>query len=255
MPEKMIPYNQLCKAAYNRVIQRSWVNEIKRGWRDDLENPLVVSYRGGKYWIIDHQHQALAKYELNGCDPNMLFRCDVRTGLTYQQESDLYYSLNTRTKKLSFVDRLIGLIESGNANAIKFKETVELCGWVIGKNSLNAAEKAWGIFNTANGAKRLAEILTTANTCWPGESSGVQSQMLDGFSAFFRNHPDYKKDRLIKALSQYQPSELMQKANSYYKQMDSRAFTKQYCTYAIIVNAYNKGLRGNNKLVPVAPVM
>lgn len=255
MPEKMIPYNQLCKAAYNRVIRRNWVNEIKRGWRDDLENPLIVSYRGGKYWIIDHQHQALAKYELNGCDPNMLFRCDVRTGLTYQQESDLFYSLNTKTKRLSFLDELNGLIEAGNANAIKFKDTVEACGWVIGNNALNAAKKAWTIYNTANGEQRLTEILVTANKCWPGESSGVKAQMLDGFSVFFRSHPDYKKEQLIKALSKYQPSELMQKANSYYKQMDSRAFTQAYCTYAIIVNAYNKGLRGSGKLVPATPVM
>lgn len=52
MPEKMIPYNQLCKAAYNREIKRWWVNKIKRDWRDDLENPVVVSYRGGQ--VLDY---------------------------------------------------------------------------------------------------------------------------------------------------------------------------------------------------------
>lgn len=255
MPEKMIPYNQLYKAAYNRKINRSWVNAIKREWRDELENPAIVSYRDGRYYIVDHQHQVQAKYELSGCDPNLLIRCDVRTGLTLAQEAELYYRLNVSSKKLSFTEKLIGLIEAGDANAIKFRDTVEACGWVIGSNALNAVAKAWKIFNTANGENRLAEILVTANTCWPGEPSGVQSQMLDGFSVFFRNHPDYKKDRLVKALSQYQPSELVQKANTYYKQMDLRSFTKPYCTYVILVNAYNKGLRGSGKLVPANPVL
>lgn len=255
MPEKMIPYNQLYKAAYNRKINRSWVNAIKRDWCDELENPAIVSYRDGRYYIVDHQHQVQAKYELSGCDPNLLIRCDVRTGLTLAQEAELYYRLNVSSKKLSFTDRLIGLIEAGDADAIGFRDTIERCGWVIGSNSLMAVSKAWKIYNTANGAQRLAEILVTANKCWPGEPSGVQSQMLDGFSVFFRNHPDYKKDRLVKALSQYQPSELVQKANTYYKQMDSRSFTKPYCTYVILVNAYNKGLRGSGKLVPANPVL
>lgn len=255
MPEKMIPYNQLCKAAYNRKINRSWVNAIKREWRDELENPAIVSHRDGRYYIVDHQHQVQAKYELSGCDPNLLIRCDVRTGLTLAQEADLYYRLNVSSKSLSFADRLIGLIEAEDANAVRFREAVEKSGWVIGSNSLSAVKEAWKIFNTADGEQRLTEILVTANKCWPGEPSGISSQMLRGFAVFFRNHPDYKKDRLVKVLSQYQPSELMRKASSYYKQMDSRSFTLPYCTYSIIVNAYNKGLRGSGKLVPANPVL
>lgn len=255
MPEKMIPYNQLYKAAYNRKINRSWVNAIKREWRDELENPAIVSYRDGRYYIVDHQHQVQAKYELNGCDPNLLIRCDVRTGLTLAQEAELYYRLNVSSKKLSFAEKLIGLIEAGDANAVRFRETVEKSGWVIGSNSLSAVKEAWKIFNTAEGEQRLTEILVTANKCWPGEPSGISSQMLRGFAVFFRNHPDYKKDRLVKTLSQCQPSELMRKASSYYKQMDSRSFTLPYCTYSIIVNAYNKGLRGSGKLVPANPVL
>lgn len=184
-----------------------------------------------------------------------MIRCDVRTGLTYQQESDLFYSLNTKNIRLSFTDKLIGRIEAGDAKAIRFRDTIEKSGWVIGANALKAVEKAWNIYNTADGEQRLMEILVTADKCWPGEPSGVQAQMLDGFSVFFRNHPDCKQERLVKALSQYQPRELMQKANAYYRQMDSRAFTKPYCTYAIIVNAYNKGLRGSGKLIPATPVL
>lgn len=255
MPEKFIPYNQLRKGGYNRPIKRERVNEIKRDYYEPLADAAKVSYRDGGYYIIDHQHLAQAQYERNGKDPNTLIKCQVFNGLTYQEEADLYYRYNTSSKPPTFKEKLIGLIEAGDANAIKFRDTVEECGWVIGSNSLNAVEKAWRIFNTTDGEQRLAEILVTANKCWPGEPRGVRAQMLDGFLVFFRNHPDYKKDRLVKVLSQYQPSELMRKASSYYKQMDSRSFTLSYCTYSIIVNAYNKGLRGSGKLVPANPVL
>lgn len=255
MPEKFIPYCQLRKAGYNRPISRAHVNEIKRDYYEPLADAAKVSYRDGGYYIVDHQHLAQAQYEMNDKDPNTLIKCQVFNGLTYQEEADLYYRYNTSSKTPTFREKLIGLIEAGDANAVRFRETVEKSGWVIGSNALSAVKEAWKIFNTAEGEQRLTEILVTANKCWPGEPSGISSQMLRGFAVFFRNHPDYKKDRLIKALSQYQPSELMRKASSYYKQMDSRSFTLPYCTYSIIVNAYNKGLRGSGKLVPANPVL
>ena len=99
---KWIPFNQLAKAEYNRGIERSHLNEIKNNWSDDLKQAVIVSFRDGKYWIIDHQHQATAEYELNGKDPNILIYCDVRTRLTYEQEARLYYRLNTSSKRLKF---------------------------------------------------------------------------------------------------------------------------------------------------------
>lgn len=254
MPEKLIAYNQLCKAEYNRPINRAHVSNIKNHFCPDMVQPAIVSFRDGKYWIIDHQHQTQAIYEMNDSDPNTQIRCDVRNGMTYQQEAELYYRLNTSTKKLTLADKLIGLIEAGDPNAIEFRNVVEGCGYVLG-SSLAAINKAWQIFNRANGARRLAEILTITNTCWPGRAKGVQAQIIDGLAAFLRNHPDYKQPQLIKALSMMEPEELIQRSSTYYRQMDSKAFTKQYCTYVIIVNSYNKGLRNSSKLVPATPVL
>ena len=251
---KLIPYKQLHRAKYNRDITRGRIDDIKRKYNPLLADNAKVSFRDGLYWVVDHQHLATAQYELNGSDPDTLISCEVLCGLTYEQEADLFHEYNTSSKPLSFSEDLNGLIEAGNVNAVAFRDTVEACGYFL-KKTLTAVQKAWNIFNTANGARKLAEILTTTNACWPGDRSGVQNDMLSGLEVFFRNHPECKRDRLIKALSQYRPSELIQKANAYYNQMDSRSFTKPYCTYVIIVNAYNKGLRGSTKLIPATPVM
>lgn len=252
---KTIPYCQLGKAKYNRGIRRAYVNRIKRDWRPELEHPVIVSFRDGKYWVIDHQHQTQAKFELNGCDPNMPVECEVHTGLTYEQEAELYYRLNTSSIILTFTEQMIGLIESKDDNAVKFRDIIESCGYVVGgktSNSLGAVGAAWKIFNKADGAEKLTRILKLTQDCWPGNSSGVQSHMINGMLLFLKNHgDDFNRDHFIKVLSMTDPREIIRKAKIYYNQMDSKAFTMPYCTYSILINNYNIGLR--NKLTPVAP--
>lgn len=244
---KNIRYNQLCKAGYNRGIVRAWVNQIKENWTDDLEQPAIVSFRDGKYWIIDHQHQTQAKYELNGCDPNMLVYCDVRSGMTYEQEAALYYRLNTSSKILKFPDRLKGLIEAKDATALQFRDVVESCGYTVdghSSNLLRALSKAWSIYNKVDGDKRLAEILKLTHDCWPNNTMSACSVIIDGVDLFLKNHGgEYDRKRFIKALSPVEPREIVSKSRAYYKQMDSKTFTQPYCTYTMLANSYNVGLK------------
>lgn len=249
-----IPYNQLGKAGYNRGINRQHVNRIKKNFHEDMVQPAIVSYRDGKHWIVDHQHQTQAKYELNGCDPNILIYCDVRMGLTYEQEAELYYRLNTGSKPLGFPDLLKGLIESKDETALKFRDIVESCGYVVGGNtstSLRALKSAWKIFNDDNGEQKLADILSLTKACWPDNINGVDTRMLDGIVLFIRYHADeYDRKRFIDVLSKYDPKDIIRKARTYFTQMDMRSYTQPYCTYSIITNCYNTGLRNKLTLMP-----
>lgn len=244
---KNIRYSQLCKAGYNRGINRAHVNEIKRDFREDMLQPAIVSFRDGKYWIIDHQHQSAAQYELNNCDPNTLIYCDVRNGLTYEQEAELYYRLNTSSKPLNFSDKLKGLIESKDSTALRFRDTVESCGYIVGgntSNSLKALSRAWKIFNKTDGEKELTEILKLTNACWPGNVAGADSRIIEGVRLFLEYHSsEYDKKRFIKALSPLNPRDIIHKSKTYYKQMDSKAFTQPYCTYTMLITSYNAGLK------------
>lgn len=257
MSEKTIPFYQLGKAGYNRPVKRSHVNNIKRNFCPDMVQPAIVSFRDGKYWIVDHQHQTQAIYERNGNDPNTPIRCDVRKGLSYEQEAELYYRLNTGQVKLTFNDKMKGLVESKDQTALEFRFAVEACGYVIGggmSNSLNAISTAWKIFKKPDGADKLTKILTITQACWPDNVKGVHTDIINGLSLFLDYHGgEFKQERLIKALASINPKTLVSKASSYYKQMDSKSFTKPYCMYSMMINLYNKGLR--NKINPVAPGM
>ncbi len=255
MSYKTIPFNQLGKAGYNRPINRSRVNKIKRDFHPDMVQPAIVSFRDGKYWIIDHQHQSQAIYELNGNDPNTPIKCDVRVGLTYQEEAELYSRLNTGSKPLSFADKLVGLIEAEDPDALAFRDTVEACGYVVGgraANSLRALQSAWKVFSKKDGKEALTEILTLTYACWPNDINGADSRIIEGISEFLKCHrSEYQRERFVNALSPVNPKEIVRKATTFYKQMDSKAFTRAYCTYTELVKSYNMGLR--NKLTQVPP--
>lgn len=254
MSEKVIPFNQLGKAGYNRPINRSHVNEIKRDFRADMVQPAIVSFRDGRYWIIDHQHQTQAIYEMNNCDPNTPIRCDVRTGLTYEQESDLYYRLNTGSQVLSFLDKLVGRIEAKDPEALEFRSAVESCGYIIGGNtnrSLKAVTVAWKVFKK-DGYDGLVDLLTLINATWPNNKNAVSAVIIDGVRVFMRSHQgEYSTDRFIKALSRENPREILNKATDIWRAYDSKSRTKPYCVYNVILDAYNYGLK--HKLTVAAP--
>lgn len=253
MIERTIPFNQLAKARYNRGISRNHVNAIKGSFREDLVQPVLVSFREGKYYIVNGQHTAQAIYELNGNDPNTPIKCHVKTGLTYEQEADLYYNVNTYTQPLSTLDLTIGRIEANDAEAIRFRDVIESCGYVIGTNtnsSINAISLAWKLFRKDDG-EHLTRVLSLTHACWPNNKSGVDRRIIEGISLFLQYHGDeYKTEQFVKRLSAEDPKDLVRRANSYYAQMDSRAFTKAYCMYTIIANCYNARLHNRLDIVP-----
>lgn len=255
MAERTIPFSQLAKAGYNRGINRAHVNKIKRDFHEDMVQPAIVSFRDGVYYIIDHQHQSQAIYELNGCDPNTPIKCTVKTGLTYEQEADLYYRLNTGSKPLNALDIIIGRIEAKEPVAVEFRDVVESYGYVIGgntNNSLKAASTTFKLFERVGGKEMLSKVLDLTHQCWPNNPNGVDSRIIDGLVLFLTHHEsEYQKERFVKVMSSTNPRDIIKKAVTFYKQMDSKSYTQPYCTYTQLVVTYNTGMR--NKIVAVQP--
>lgn len=248
---KNIPFGQLAKAGYNRTISRVRVNEIKRRFNADQVNPVKVSYRDGKYWIIDGQHTSIVLFEMNGRDPRTPIPCEVIDGLTYEQEADLFYRINTSSKPLNTAEKLNSLIEARDPDALRFRDVVEARGYVIGSgkaNSLNAVTSAWSIFKRDEG--RLSDILDLTSACWQSRTAGVNSDIISGIDLFLSNHGDeYRPEQFVKKLSNVKPEHLLGDAAFLYKQRRDRAYTKAVCTYACILKQYNANLRNKIKFV------
>lgn len=236
-------------------INRHQVNMIKRKFDPNQVSPIVVSFRDGKYNIVDGQHTALAIYELNGNDGSTLVYCDVREGLTLEQEAQLFYDLNTNKRPVSAADKIWSLVIAKNSDAVEFKELIERCGYTFGRRTsttINPINACWKIFNSPAGADRLENILTLINDTWPDDASAVTVDMLRGMNRFLEhNGYEFDRERFVKTFSTINHRTIVSNARSLYKSMSDRSYTMTVCVYMMIVTKYNKNLRSNKIQVAV----
>ena len=255
---QMVRYDQLISPhdngnpGFNRGItgiNRAKVNDIRRNFDPDQVEPVIVSFRDGKYYIIDGQHTALAIYELNGKDGATRIYCDVRDGLTYAQEARLFYKLNTNKQVVSIADKIWALVVAGDEDAISFKEIIERSGYTFGRKSTNTISPigtCWKVYNSPDGATRLEGILTLVHDTWPDNAAAVSTDMVNGLNEFFKNHGDgFDRERFVKTFSVIEPKVIVTDARSLYKSMSDRAYTMPVCMYLMIGRKYNSNLRTN----------
>ena len=60
--------------------------EIIWDWDERLLDPVIVSFRDGKFYVIDGQHRIAAMRKMNNGSEVMAV-CKVYSGLTYEQEA------------------------------------------------------------------------------------------------------------------------------------------------------------------------
>lgn len=255
---QMIRFDQLISPhdngnpGFNRGItgiNRAKVNAIKRNFDPEQVSPVIVSFRDGKYYIIDGQHTALAIYERSGNDGSTRIYCDVREGLTYEQEALLFYNVNTNKRPVSIADKIWALVVAGDEDATTFNGIIERCGYVFGRKSattISPIGECWKVYNKPNGATRIESILTLIHDTWPDNAAAVSADMVKGLNELFKHHGDsFDRERFVKTFSVIDPKIVVTDARSLYKSMNDRAYTMPVCTYLMIGRKYNNGLRSN----------
>lgn len=255
---QMIPFNQLISPhengnpGFNRGvtgINRAKINKIKREFDPDQVKPVVVSFRDGKYYVIDGQHTSLAIYELNGSDGGSLIYCDVREGLTYQQEAKLFYDLNTNSQPVSSADKIWALVVAGDSAAVEFYNLIERCGYTFGRrtgSSIRPIDTCWRIFNSSAGAERIEAILSLIHDTWPDDASAVSTSMVNGLNVLYEHNGDeLNRTRFVRTFSAISPKSIIDDARSLYKSMSDRSYTMPVCAYLMIGRKYNNCLRTN----------
>lgn len=239
---KHVPYSQLKPAAYNRLVNRNRVKYIKENYDPAEVRPVIVSFRDGKYYVIDGQHTSIALYELNNRNPSTLIYCDVRSNLTYEEESALFVRLNKNAKPIGLKDEIKGRLEAHEQTAMSFRETVEDCGYTLfNGNKITAISTAWTIFNEPNGRKRLSETLDLIYDTWQYKRNTTHALMIKCIDVFLRAHSDeYDKETFVKKLSLEVPSELIIAAMSLSR---VTRLSQTYTLYLRILEVYNNRLR------------
>jgi len=121
---------------YQRPVNPKEVERLIREWDERLLDPVTVSFRDGRFYVVDGQHRISAMRKMNG-GRGVMVDCKVYDGLTYEQEADLCYKLDKAKKRLSLSQSTNVLAESGtDAEITEVKRLVENGGfiWALGKS-------------------------------------------------------------------------------------------------------------------------
>lgn len=257
---QMIEYYQLISPHdpehpdYNRGItgiNRKVVDKIKAEFDPNKVNPVTVSLRGGKYYILNGQHTSVAFYELNNNDPHCLIQCEILTGLTREEEAKLFIAMNVDVQKLKIHDKIWALYISGDGHAKEFVRIIRVNGYdyeLKSPKQISAVSACWSIFN--NDHEIFAEVLSVTKAAWPDNGSATSTITMNALAIFMAHHKDeYESSWLIRRLSETSHKQIEKKAkNDNNRSMDKHNETKNYCAYREIVRLYNNNRMAKNRL-------
>ena len=114
--------NQLTSGLpYQRPVESEDVDRLIAKWDDRLLTPLVVSFRDGKFNVVDGQHRIAAMRKMAD-GGNITVPCLIYTGLSYEQEAELYFKLDQSKGRLRLSHATKALLESGtDAEVLEIK--------------------------------------------------------------------------------------------------------------------------------------
>ncbi len=235
---------------YQRPVLERVVDKLVREWDPRLLTPLVVSYRDGRYNLVDGQHRVCAmRKKNNGKDAMAL--CRVYRGMTYEQEAELYYKLDKAKGHLRLAHATKALVESGSdAEVIEIKRLLEGAGfvWALDRPTkepfeIEATRAVINAYRLLGGAafSRMLELLAKA---WRGTPTSLNASILSGMALFLKTYETELDDNIfIKRMSAVEPEEIIRRGK-----MDFST-NKAALRYArVIWDKYNGQQRGGRKL-------
>lgn len=235
---------------YQRPVLERVVDKLVREWDPRLLTPLVVSYRDGRYNLVDGQHRVCAmRKKNNGKDAMAL--CRVYRGMTYEQEAELYYKLDKAKGHLRLAHATKALVESGSdAEVIEIKRLLEGAGfiWALDRPTkepfeIEATRAVINAYRLLGGAafSRMLELLAKA---WRGTPTSLNASILSGMALFLKTYETELDDNVfIKRMSAVEPEEIIRRGK-----MDFST-NKAALRYArVIWDKYNGQQRGGRKL-------
>lgn len=234
---------------YQRPVNEKEVNRLISQWDERLIDPVIVSFRDGKFYVVDGQHRIIAMRKMNG-GRDLMVTCKVYSGLTYEQEAVLCYKLDKAKKRLSLSQSTNILAESGtSAEVLAIIDIIESCGftWALQKKTGRANEitSTRAVLTTYRllGGQTFTRMLVLIRSTWPEDTRGLLSGILTGLALFLKTYETEMDDKaFIKRLAKVDPEEIIRRGRLDY------STNRSALRYArIILEKYNAH-RGKDKL-------
>lgn len=206
---------------YQRPVNMKEVDRLIREWDGRLLEPVAVSFRDGKFYVVDGQHRIAAMRKMNGGD-GVMVSCKVYGGLTYEQEADLCYKLDKAKKRLSLSQSTNVLAESGvDAEIREIQRLVGKAGfvWALnkkkGKTGEIVATRALVNAYRLLGGQAFLRMVSLLWGAWEGDPRSLTASILSGMALFVKTYETEMDDStFISRLSRADPDEVSRRGRA-----------------------------------------
>lgn len=120
---------------YQRGVERKRVELIARDFNEYIVSEPKVSFRNGRYYVMDGQHTIEGCILLNGGEDRPIL-CKVYTGLTMEQETLLFAEQNGHAAPLSAGIKLRTKVVGGDAPSKAFVAATNRVGLSLNYDSM-----------------------------------------------------------------------------------------------------------------------
>ena len=203
---------------YQRPVEQKNVDKLIRNWNSRELYPVIVSFRDGKFNVVDGQNRIAAMRQMAG-GGDVIVPCMIYTGMTYEQEAELYAKLDKGKRPLTPRQHTKALVESGaDAEIIEIKRLLEGAGfvWALDKPTgepfeITATRAVISAYHLLGGAG-FSRMLGLIAQAWRGAPGSLKASMFSGMALFLKTYETELDDAaFIKRLSAVDADEIIRR--------------------------------------------
>lgn len=207
------------KQDYQRKISMGFVEKTIAEFDPNKVEPVHVSYRDGKYYVMDGQHTILICEGVNGGNP-VDMQCIVHKGMNYLSEAEWTVTQYEKTHKHNYGELTVAAFEAGRKLPCELALEVSRVGGRLPYDKktttgmrINAVKKVQTLF------KKDASDTILAIKClveaYNGRESSLQGDIIAGTTEFLKLYGNnIVTSRLVNALAKYTPQTLTNTAKN-----------------------------------------
>lgn len=213
---ELIPIKELtCDQLYQRSLSEKQVRKTSDNFDPFQINPVKVSKRDGKNYVIDGQHTMEIVAKVSGSRDTPVW-CMIYDELIYQKEANVFADQTRFTRQLSSYEIFNARVESGDEVSLMIKILAENYGFIIGKvkkpGVITNVKSLEFIYNKY-GMEVLSRTLRICAKTWNGDERSLSQGILKGLAKLLAAYDDRINDVVfIEKLGVVSPTQLTRKA-------------------------------------------
>lgn len=196
---------------YQRTVDSHRVNKMVEEYDPNLVNPIKVSFRDGKYWVIDGHHTMQMLIRRNG-NNDLPVECKVFYGMTWLDEVNMFLAQNGKlARAVNMNDKLRAMMNAGDTDVTQMVKLATKAGFIIdfkgskGDNKIVALSTLMRVYANLT-TEEYVDYLNLLKKTWGGSSESLCREILQGTYVFYQTYKgQFKQKNFVDRLKKVSP--------------------------------------------------